>query len=143
MTATVNKGRPRRNAAGMVFGPLTVLSPGEDVIYCGKRRITAMCRCVCGNVVKVRMDYLRHFKDKPGCWCNRKRGRPHSNHTKLMLAAILIGKSNSEMKELFNISHQYVSILRKRVALLGVSNDTTVERASPGNDEGGQQTAPL
>jgi hypothetical protein len=66
----------------------------------------------------VRTNYLHWFAAQTHCVCDRKRGRTPSKIIPLILKAMVAGLTNNELKERFNITHQYVSILRRRLAEL-------------------------
>jgi hypothetical protein len=119
MSVHEHQGRPRKNRFGEVHGPLTVLEPAEDVQTSGKyTRSTVNCLCVCGRVLVRRTDTLRFLRGKPAtCRCGLKRGRPRSAKTSLILDALRAGKTAREVMDEFNVSHQYVSILRIRFSI--------------------------
>ena len=64
--------RKAKDLIGQTFGRLTVLEKADYYVEpCGTRRLRYICKCVCGNVVTVRCDYLTRGRTK-SCGCLKR-----------------------------------------------------------------------
>lgn len=77
-------GRPTINLVGKTFGRLTVVDASAPVKCTGGYRTVWVCRCECGNVVKVKANSLLNKNTKScGCLrkdCQRENGRNRGTH---------------------------------------------------------------
>ncbi len=66
----MHKGRPCGRKAGMKFGNLILISSESRMGENGKYKRYWQCRCVCGNTVERRDDYLKaHPANNFSCGC--------------------------------------------------------------------------